>query len=309
MNNNICHLLQHFETSNSNTNKFIFKNHKSNGLFETSCFIRNEDTNIFDICVSSMAGCPMKCKICATTYSNPNFERLLTTEEILHQVYFAIKKKLHAFNHNTKIIVSFTGNGEPFANFDQVYQSIKTLIEKPHIKTIHQINLSTIGYNISKTKLLAEFVNKTKAIVKLQFSLISINDKTRQKIIPMGIKLNDAIEYLDNYARITGIPVKYNIPLIKNTNDSHEHLNLIADFILEQPKLRTLKLACYNTFTGAIYNNCSTQEIYQAANYLANLGVTAKIFFGDRNKNIYATCGLLRKHYNYKLKIARQQIT
>lgn len=272
--------------------KIVFYHPLNRGTFEACSFMRNY-RKVFDICFSVMAGCSMGCKICATSYSKSPYERMLDFTEMLAQIYFAIQYRINDFEKDSKITITFMGNGEPFLNLVNVMKTIEYIRAFPP-RPIRGYNLSTVGVHVEKISDLAAFTNAVKEKIKLQFSLISLDPHVRQRLLPCAEPLERALLYLDNYAETTGIPVKYNVPLIEGVNNTKQHLEFMADFILQKPCFRVLKISHYNTFLGSPYVGCSKEEMYRVYEYFTSRGIQPKIFFGDHHPGIYATCGLMR---------------
>ena len=78
--------------------------------------------------VSTMSGCPVRCKFCAT--GNMKKYRNLTADEIVDQVEFAIQKA--GFNplDSKEFKINYTRMGEPFLNIDAVKDAISRITEK-----------------------------------------------------------------------------------------------------------------------------------------------------------------------------------
>ena len=72
------------------------------------------------VCVSTQAGCAMGCAFCATGFNG--LTRSLTAREIVDQVLHVA----HDFNERVTSVV-FMGQGEPFNNFDNVVDALRTL--------------------------------------------------------------------------------------------------------------------------------------------------------------------------------------
>lgn len=76
--------------------------------------------NKLSVCVSTQAGCGMGCAFCATGLNG--LKRSLTAQEIVDQV-------LHVSNDFSERATSvvFMGQGEPFANYDEVLKALRIL--------------------------------------------------------------------------------------------------------------------------------------------------------------------------------------
>ena len=85
--------------------------------------------NKLSVCVSTQAGCGMGCAFCATGLNG--LKRSLTAQEIVDQV-------LHVSNDfgERATSVVFMGQGEPFANYDEVLKataSVSVLVTSPSL--------------------------------------------------------------------------------------------------------------------------------------------------------------------------------
>lgn len=90
--------------------------------------------------VSTMSGCPVRCKFCAT--GNMKRYRNLTAEEIVAQVEFVISKAGADPSKAKEFKINYTRMGEPFLNIDAVKEAIRIITEK-YPNTHHYV--STIG--------------------------------------------------------------------------------------------------------------------------------------------------------------------
>lgn len=79
--------------------------------------------------VSTMSGCPVRCKFCAT--GNMKCYRNLTANEIVDQVEFAISHAGGAEPTKAKEFkINYIRMGEPFLNFEAVKEAIRIITEK-----------------------------------------------------------------------------------------------------------------------------------------------------------------------------------
>lgn len=280
------------KSKNNNIHKVIFSKRNISGNYE-ACSFYNKAADICDICVSCMAGCTMKCKFCAASYTKQPDGRKLNSHEILAQISIMLDNRLENLTPNTSLKLGAMGNGEPFDNLENVLNGFYAF-SKISPLPINCFNFSTIGLLNIRLDSLKKLSEKTHVPVKLQYSLYTLDDSLRKKLIPEGDRIKNVVKKLDLFAKETGFPVKYNIPLIKGINDNKDQLNEIANFILEKPTLRKLKLSYYNTFPDSPFQNCSDEELLLAKKFLLPLGINIKVFFGDRDNEVFATCGLMR---------------
>lgn len=130
--------------------------------------------------VSTMSGCPVRCKFCAT--GNMMRYRNLTADEIVGQVEFAIEQAGFNPADSMEFKINYTRMGEPFLNIDAVKEAIRRITER-YPNTHHYV--STIGITGSDFSFI-------KGNVTLQISLHSFDDDKRNWLIPYPKKMSIA---------------------------------------------------------------------------------------------------------------------
>ncbi len=154
--------------------------------------------------------------------------------------------------------------------------------------------VSTTGVRPAGIELLADTEFGRSGIGKIQYSLMSMNPSRRAALIPVGGSLENCGPRLDEYARKTGQPIKYNIPLIDGMNDSDEEAHEFARFIGAKPELRRAKISTFNPFPGVNMAPTPPDRVARFVDILRAEGVDVKMFFGDVDPQIFASCGQLR---------------
>lgn len=125
-------------------------------------------------CVSSQAGCKLKCSFCAT--GGLGFTRDLQPEEIFDQVV-AVKKMAEERGLIFSNIV-FMGMGEPLLNYDNVMEAIQKITSEEGLAmSPYRITLSTAGIPEGIKRLADDQVRFNLAI-----SLHSAINSTRNKL-------------------------------------------------------------------------------------------------------------------------------
>lgn len=154
--------------------------------------------------VSTMSGCPVHCKFCAT--GNMKRWRNLTADEIVGQVEFAIRQSGHDPFKAKEFKINYTRMGEPFLNIEAVKEAIRRITDKyPH--THHYV--STIGIKWSDFS----FV---KGNVTLQISLHSFDEKKRDWLIPYKNKMS--IEELGRIRTESDLKTTINLTLVDESD-------------------------------------------------------------------------------------------
>ena len=164
-------------------------------------------------CISSQAGCPLKCAFCETGANG--FTRNLTRGEILGQ--FLMMEKINGGDINN---VVFMGMGEPLLNEDNVFSAIRSLNDK-NMRNLgaRHITISTSGI-ATGIEDLADF----EIPIRLSLSLHAPNDELRTKLMPVNKQypLQKLIASLRRYRERTGERITIEYALIENVNDSPE---------------------------------------------------------------------------------------
>jgi 23S rRNA (adenine2503-C2)-methyltransferase len=275
--------------------KFTLKHPDREGTFELGSYVVREEGFLWHaMCVSTMAGCPIGCKFCATSYSCTPFERMLSSEEIEQQIRLAItERKKDGSPVPERTIVGYEGNGEPLLNLPAVVSATERLLVDPNIP-IEAYTISTTGVKPQLIFDLADTPFGTSRKGKLQFSLISMNPAVRRDMIPSAKTLEECVPNLDAFATKTGHGVKYNIPLMQGVNDSEEEAHLFASFILESPHLRRARVATFNPFLGSELRPTDHDRFDRFVRILKQHGVTVIVFSGVTDDKVMAGCGQLR---------------
>ena len=165
-------------------------------------------------CISSQAGCPLKCSFCETGANG--FTRNLTRGEILGQ--FLMMEKINGSDINN---IVFMGMGEPFLNEDNVFSAIRSLNDK-NMRNLgaRHITISTSGI-ATGIEDLADF----EIPVRLSLSLHAPNDELRSRLMPVNknFPLQKLVASLRRYRERTGERITIEYALIDRVNDAVEY--------------------------------------------------------------------------------------
>ncbi len=257
------------------TTKYIFEN---NGKTVESTYINREEKHI--ICLSTMYGCPIKCKFCASGLS---YFGKLNQEEIINMVNYIIKDK-DLLNSNKRILISFMGSGEPLLNLNAIINVIKFLNQ--NIPSCY-FAISVSGKSIDKLDLLINDKEIRSIKPKIQFSLHSPYNEERKKLIPFTEDLDVIIKKLKDYQEKVGKEVDLNYLIFDNINDSMQHAIDLAKLI----KKAGLKLKI-NQYHDVNLGIKESKNKTQFIKYLNEENVYPEIYFTDGG-NIQAACGQL----------------
>ncbi|MBU2036954.1 23S rRNA (adenine(2503)-C(2))-methyltransferase RlmN [Patescibacteria group bacterium] len=276
------------------------------GLNVETVLMRHQGRNT--ICVSSQVGCPLGCVFCAT--GKMGFKRNLLTGEITEQVLFWSrwlkrdevslfeKRELRGISKSSPALllqrretgrvdnVVFMGMGEPFLNYDNVFEAIKILNDDNLLGIgSRHISISTAGI-VEGIERMSEDMPQ----INLAISLHAPNDKLRQKLMPIAKKypLAAVITAARDYVAKTNRKLMFEYIMIKDVNDSPEQAKELAR-LLKNP-LFFVNLIAYNP-TGDLASSKPTQ-IKKFKDILMRAGVQAleRYRFGQ---DIKGACGQL----------------
>ena len=177
------------------------------------------------LCVSSQAGCAMRCTFCAT--GQFGFERHLDAGEITAQVAHA-NARLRAEPMESAPArvtnVVFMGMGEPLANFDNVAESIRRMIEQMGMSA-RSITVSTVGV-VPGIDRLAELPWP----VTLAVSLHAADDALRESLVPLNHRypISDLLGAARRFQSGKGRRVTLEWTLMKDVNDDAPQARALA---------------------------------------------------------------------------------
>ncbi|MFP4105853.1 MAG: 23S rRNA (adenine(2503)-C(2))-methyltransferase RlmN [Phycisphaerae bacterium] len=234
-------------------------------------------------CLSTQAGCSMKCTFCATGIGG--FRRNLTAGEIVEQ---AIQLWAESGTRITHAV--YMGMGEPLMNFNATVKSLHALVDEKRLGiSARRVTVSTIGFPKKIRRLMEEDLPITLAI-----SLHAPNDPLRQQLIPAAknTKLEDILEAADDFFRYRGREVTLEYTLISGVNDT----GVCADALVKiAQQLRCkVNLIRYNPVESLEYAPPSMKTVKDFEKRLAGHGVKVSV---RRSRGIEtdAACGQLRR--------------
>jgi 23S rRNA (adenine2503-C2)-methyltransferase len=232
-------------------------------------------------CVSTQAGCPVRCPFCATGAGG--FERSLTAAEIAGQ-FIAMERE--AGKEISSVV--FMGMGEPFLNTDATLEAVR-ILNAPDMRGlgIRRIAISTAGIVPGIEALTASGLD-----ARLAVSIHAANDDLRNELVPCNstYPLKDLMAALHAYQRAADNRVTIEYALFKDVNDSvsdarelvrllhglHSYVNLIPG----------------NANPGG-YRTSDGQSVLRFQSVLKSAGFESEIR-AARGGQINAACGQLR---------------
>lgn len=242
------------------------------------------DRSRITLCLSTQAGCPLKCAFCATGAAG--YRRNLDTGEIVEQALWLLRDENLA--GRTPNIV-YMGMGEPFYNYEAVVKSIRLIM---HPLGLHigarKITVSTAG----DIKGIERFAEENWQ-VRLSVSLHAANNTLRNRLVPLNRRypLERLQAALQCYQQRCGRQVTLEWVLLDGVNDSLRDAEELAAFARGLDV--SVNLIPWNPvpelpFTSSPPERC---QAFQAT--LQERGLTATIR-REKGQDIEAACGQLR---------------
>jgi 23S rRNA (adenine2503-C2)-methyltransferase len=182
------------------------------------------------LCISSQAGCAMGCTFCAT--GQFGFDRHLEAGEIVAQVAYAAAhlaaRPLPGSPPRISNVV-FMGMGEPLANYDNVREGIRRMIEEMRMSG-RSITVSTVGVAPGMRRLAEE-----PWPLRLALSLHAADDELRSELVPLNRRypLDELVEAAARYRERRGRRVSLEWTLMQGVNDTPEQARGLASIARE----------------------------------------------------------------------------
>ena len=271
------------QLSTDGTRKFLFKMHDGQAI-ET---VAIPDGDRMTFCISSQAGCALKCAFCAT--GAMGFLRNLLPHEIAGQV-----RELALLDPPVKPTnIVFMGMGEPLMNWPSV-DIVLSILNSPKALGIgaRHITISTVGWLPG-----IEALAKRPEQFRLAISVHAPSDELRATLMPVNTKfpLKDVIDAAAAFDR----RVTFEYVMLGGVNDRAEHAKELA--VLAKHCRAFVNLIPLHPGGSMGFLPTTRDGIGMFARQLRNQGVEVAIR-KSRGMDISAACGQLRVE-----KIGRRQ--
>jgi 23S rRNA (adenine2503-C2)-methyltransferase len=241
------------------------------------------------LCISSQAGCALECAFCAT--GRQGFNRNLSTGEIIAQLWWANHCLAQHPDANERRRVSnvvMMGMGEPLANFDNVVQALRLMLDDyAYGLSRRRVTVSTSGLVSMIDRL------RDECPVALAVSLHAPNDALRDRLVPInrkwpiGTLLAACERYLDRAPRDF---IMFEYVLLRGVNDSVVQARELVACLRDVPC--KVNLIPFNAFASSGFERSSADAVARFRDILlhASLITTVRRTRGDE---IDAACGQL----------------
>ena len=261
------------------TVKYLFR--LDDGATIESVYIPEERRRT--ICISTQAGCPLKCAFCLTGIAG--YRRNLKPWEILGQVA-TVMEEAPPREQPWNIVVM--GMGEPLLNYDSTVAALRILMDPEGFAVApKKLTLSTVGILPALEKLTKEAVRPNLAI-----SLHAPNARLRRKLMPIEDKyaLEDVIEVARSYPIPRGGLVTYEYVLLRGVNDSPAQARELVRLLRgSRAKVNLIPL---NPAPEIPFEAPTPEAVDAFAKVLADAHVTVSVR-RPRGQDILAACGQL----------------
>ena len=272
------------QVSNDGTIKMLLE--MEDGSYVETVLMRYDYGNA--VCVSSEVGCSMGCAFCASGLIKKT--RNLTSAEMVSEVMVMNECLKEEGQRVTHIVVM--GTGEPFDNYDNVMEFIRTVNEPLGLAIgARHITVSTCGL----VDEIRRYANEGLQI-NLAISLHAPNQEIRSRLMPIARRydINELMDAVKYYEKTAGRRVTFEYILIDGINDGIEQADELSDLI--RGTLAYVNLIVYNAVKEKPFKRPSENRVSAFYDRLKKRGINCTIrkeFGGD----IDAACGQLRAKY------------
>jgi 23S rRNA (adenine2503-C2)-methyltransferase len=245
------------------------------------------------ICISTQAGCPLKCAFCLTGVAG--YKRNLETWEILGQVATVMEENPVSATHPERreedpfpwnVVVM--GMGEPLLNYEATVGALRILMDKNGFAiSPRKLTLSTVGILPALERLAAEKVRPNLAI-----SLHAPDPGLRRALMPIEAKyaLDDVLDAALAYPAPRGGRVTLEYVLLSGVNDTPAHARELARRL--GGRRFKVNLIPLNPAPEIPFQTPRPEDVAAFAGTLVEAGVTVSVR-RPRGQDILAACGQL----------------
>jgi 23S rRNA (adenine2503-C2)-methyltransferase len=274
------------------TRKLLFR--LDDGATIEAVYIPEDDRRT--ICVSTQAGCPLRCAFCLTGIAG--YRRNLKVGEILGQVATVMGehpvKETHPHRHEDDPFpwnIVMMGMGEPLLNYEATVEALRILMDEEGFGVPpRKLTLSTVGILPALEKLAQEPVRPNLAI-----SLHAPDPGLRRALMPIEAKypFDEVVAAALRYPIPRGGRVTFEYVLLGGVNDTPAHARSLARRLGGQRvKVNLIPL---NPAPEIPFKAPTPEAADAFGATLAAAGVTVSVR-RPRGQDILAACGQLHLH-------------
>ncbi len=230
-------------------------------------------------CVSSQAGCAVRCAFCAS--GAQGLARDLTAGEIVEQVI--------ALGAGVNRVV-YMGVGEPLHNLDAVLTSMRILRDRRGLALpTSAMTLSTVGDPAGLARL-----REVHMRLNLTISLHATRDEVRHRLMPGTARhgVEDVVGAAQAWSRRHRRPVTYAYLVLPGVNDSRADARRLARWFAHGDG-RVNLMRCNPGVSGAAMPVAADRDLHRMLEALRSRGVEAGVR-DTQGLDVQAACGQLR---------------
>jgi 23S rRNA (adenine2503-C2)-methyltransferase len=238
------------------------------------------------ICISTQAGCPLKCAFCLTGIAG--YVRNLKPDEILGQVAW-VMREAPSLPLPWNIVVM--GMGEPLLNYESTLRALRILMDPEGFAVApKKLTLSTVGILPALEKLMQEPVRPNLAI-----SLHAPTPTLRRQLMPIEERypLEAVVEAASRYPIPRGGRVTYEYVLLGGVNDSPDNARELVRLL--RGRKAKVNLIPLNPAPEIPFAPPSADAVDRFCGILAEAHLTVSVR-RSRGGDILAACGQLQHH-------------
>ena len=277
------------ERSRDGTRKYLFR--LDDGVTVEAVYIPEEERRT--ICISTQAGCPLKCAFCLTGIAG--YKRNLAAWEILGQVATVMEEQPAATTHPRRRAedplswnVVVMGMGEPLLNYEATVAALRILMDKSGFAVPpRKLTLSTVGILPALERLAKEPVRPNLAI-----SLHAPDPELRRALMPIEAKysFDEVLDAALRYPVPRGGRVTFEYVLLRGVNDGSAHARELARRL--RGRRVKVNLIPLNPAPEIPFQPPSAEAVDAFGLILAEAGVAVSVR-RPRGRDILAACGQL----------------
>lgn len=266
------------ESSRDGTRKLLWRRREGDAI--ESVIIPDRDRRTY--CISTQAGCPVRCTFCATGHGG--FRGQLRAAEIVDQVL-----SMRRIDGAQPTNVVYMGMGEPLLNLAAVLRSLEILTGEEQVGFgARRITVSTVGIPEGIRELARSFPQ-----VKLALSLHSARDEKRSSLVPLNARfgIEAILTAVRDHVRLTGKKVTFEYVILPGVNDGEDDAREVIRAVREIPA--RINLIGFNPFPGSPYGRPLVARLLQFRKWLARGFPGDVTIRRSRGRDIQGACGQL----------------
>ncbi len=239
------------------------------------------------VCVSSQVGCAVGCPFCATGMLG--LKRNLTAGEIVGQVLYFSRRLAEVEGEDARVTnVVLMGEGEPLANFRNVWQAVEILNAADAVGLgARRVTISTSGLAPRIRELAARPLQ-----VGLAVSLHAPTDDLRDRLVPVNrkYKLAELVDACREYVAKTHRRVSFEYAMMRDVNDSLAQAHQVAGLL--DGLLAHVNLIPLNHVDGSPFEPTPWPRIRAFQRAIQEHGISCTVR-SERGDEISGACGQL----------------